>query len=318
MSNTFDLQIQSTASDGKHAPAEILEMAKENGLNTIAITDHDTIGGVEGALKAGGELGIRVIPGIEMSVEERGAHILGYGLDYKNSELLAELERFREGRIEGAKKMVENLRNAGFVVEWEAVLREATGGVVARPHISRAVLNRPENKEKLGGISSVHDFIETYLQNRSPNYVKRSHISAKDAIELIHKSGGIAIWSHPAIHFKPQESRGESAEQLTDYEALENFLKELISWGVDGVEVFNPSHTEDDAEFVNSLAVKYKFLRTAGSDFHEKAVSARSPDGLHAAEHLGDYEIYGFDTVDIIPKLEEAMKKRHEGVTQIT
>ena len=325
MKNTFDLQIQSTASDGKHSPREIVEMARAEKLSVIALTDHDTVNGVSEALTAAGELvapeggeyrsgtpkrGICVIPGIEMSVEEKGAHILGYGLDYKNPELLVELEKFRQGRIEGAKKMAENLKSSGFVVEWEDVLREATGGVVARPHISRAVINRPENKEKLAGVSSVHDFIETYLFNASPNYVKRSHISAKDAIKLIHESSGVAVWSHPAIHFKPQEgSRGESAAQPTDYEALENFLKELLSWGIDGMEVFNPSHTEDDAEFVQALTVKYGILRTAGSDFHEKGISAKSPEGLHSAEHLGDYETYGFDTSDIITKLDEAIRK---------
>ena len=307
--NSIDLQIQSAASDGKHAPRDLVQMAKAEQLQIIAITDHDTVEGVEEALKTGGELSVRVIPGIEMSVEERGIHILGYGIDYKNSELLVKLEEFRRGRIEGAKKMVENLKNAGFFAEWEDVLKEAVGGVVARPHIARAILGRTENKEKLGSISTVHDFIETHLFNESPNYVKRSHISVKDAIELIHKSGGVAVWSHPAIHFKPRESRAEGSEQPTDYEEMENFLKDLISWGIDGLEVFNPSHTEDDVEFVHSLAIKYGLLRTAGSDFHEKGVSARSRDGLHAARTVGDYETYGFSVEGIVEKLDDAIGK---------
>ncbi len=294
-SNVIDLQIQSTASDGKHPPREIVQMARENGLKVISITDHDTLVGVEPALRAGQEFGIRVIPGIEMSVEEHGVHILGYGLDHNNPQLLQELEKSKYGRMEGAKKMVENLVGAGFTVEWGNVLQEATGGVVARPHIARAVLGRPENKEKLGGVTTVHDFIETYLSDSGPNYVKRAHISAKDAIRLLHQAGGVAVWSHPAIHFKG------------NYEGLEEFLKELIGWGIDGVEVFNPSHTEDDTEFINSLATKYNLLRTAGSDFHEAVVSARSPEGLHAAERVGDYETYGFSTEDIISKLEEAI-----------
>lgn len=293
--NTFDLQIQSTASDGKSTPREIVKMAEERGVKIMALTDHDTIGGVEEALAAGEELGVRVIPGIEMSVEEHDCHILGYGIDYKNETLLAELEKFKQGRIEGAKKMVENMRNAGFAIEWEDVVREATGGVVARPHIARAILKRPENKEKLGSISTMHDFIETYLRNDSPNFVRRSHISAKDAIALLNHAGGIGVWSHPAIHFRE------------DYEGLENFLKELISWGIRGIEVFNPSHTEDDVEFLESMRIKHNLLRTAGSDFHEAGTHVRSEQGLHSAEFIGDYETYGFFTEDILQRLDEAM-----------
>lgn len=274
-------------------------MAKEHGIQTVAITDHDTVGGVEEALRAGAEFGVRVIPGIEMSVEEHDSHVLGYGIDIENETLLRELAKFREGRIAGAKKIVENLQREGFVVDWEDVAREATGGVVARPHIARAVLARLENKEKLGSVSTVHDFIEKFISNENPNYVRRTHISAKDAIVLLHRAGGVAVWSHPAISFK------------NNYDGLENFLRELIGWGLDGLEVFNPSHTEDDSEFLEGLAKKYNILRTAGSDFHEKGVSARSPDGLHAARLVGDYETHGFSTEDIILKLEEAIKIGH-------
>lgn len=299
--NTIDLQIQSTASDGKHSPQEIVKMAKEAGLSVIALTDHDTIGGVSEALLAGGEFGVRVIPGIELSVEEHGVHILGYGIDHRNEKLLSELEKFREQRISGAKKMIENLKSAGFVLEWEDVMREAAGGVVARPHLSRAVLNREENKEKLGGISTVHDFIEKYLGNDSPYYVKRAHISAKDAIALIHEAGGVAVWSHPAVHFQG------------DYDRLESFLKELILWKINGVEVFTPSHSEDDTEFLLGLAEKYKLLKTAGSDFHEQGLEKKAAPteggvvSLHSAVRVGDYETYGFPTEDIISRLDEAM-----------
>ena len=302
--NTIDLQIQSTASDGKHAPRELVEMAKEMSLKVIAITDHDTVGGVAEALLAGGEFGVRVIPGIEMSVEERGTHILGYGIDYQSPALLEELEKFKQGRAEGAKKMVENLKGAGFTVEWEDVLKEATGGIVARPHIVRAILGRAENKEKLGDISTVHDFIQKYLADDSPYYIKRSHISAKNAIELLHHAGAVAIWSHPAIHFQ------------NDYEGLENFLNSLREWEVDGVEVFTPSHTEDDTEFLNSLATKYNLLRIAGSDFHERGLVHRGVpvEGGFATSRsavmVGDYETFGFSTEGIVEKLDEAIAAR--------
>lgn len=296
--NKFDLQIQTTASDGKHTPAEIVAMAKEQKLEVIAITDHDTVGGVQEALDARiVNLEVRVIPGIEMSAEEHGLHILGYGINYGDVGLLKELEGFKQGRIEGARQMVENLQRAGLVVEWQDVEQEATGSVFARPHIARGILKRPENKQKLGSITNAHDFIEMYLSNESPHYVHRSHISVKDAIALIRHVGGVAIWSHPAIHFRE------------DYDGLEKFLQEMIEWGINGLEVFNPSHTEDDAEFLQGLCTNYQLLRTAGSDFHEQGEHhADSLTGLHSARHLGDYETFGFPTDDIMSRLDEAIE----------
>jgi len=299
MPNTFDLQIQSTASDGKHAPREIVMMARDLGLGVMALTDHDTVAGVDEAMAAGREQGVRVISGIEISVEEHGAHLLGYGIDHKNEELLKRLFQCARDRMEGAKKMVENLKAAGFAIVWEDVVRQATGSVVARPHLARAILGRAENCERLGAITTSHDFIEKYLTDESPYYVRRSHIGAKDAIALIHGAGGVAVWSHPALHFRD------------DPEGLERFLQELIAWGIDGVEVFNPSQTEDDAEFLQGLAIKYRLLRTAGSDFHEAGDHAADPiSGLHAARTLGDYETHGFSTDDILPRLDDAMRQK--------
>ncbi len=312
--NIIDLQIQSTASDGKHTPEEIVVMAAAQGLRVIALTDHDTTDGVDEAVRAGEEKGIRVIPGIEISVEERGVHILGYGIDHKNSALLEALEKARVSRISGAQKMVENLRGAGFVVEWDDVVREQKGPTVARPHIARAILNRHENKEKLGGASTVHEFIEKFLSDESPYYVRRAHVSAHDAIGLIHGARGVAIWSHPAVHFRKLLSSPTSEVSEpdgVDYETLEQFLKELIKWGIDGLEVFNPSHTEDDMEFLIGCAAEHQLLITAGSDFHELGGgAARQTQGLHAAGVVGDYETHGYSMGDIIERLDEALSKK--------
>ena len=287
--NTIDLQVHSTASDGRHAPEEVVRMAKESGVNTIALTDHDTIKGLEAALRGGEVEDVKVIPGIEISVEDHGAHILGYGIDWKNPELLASLEQSEQDRIKSAKKTLENLKQLGFVVEWEDVLRETTGSVIGRPHISRAVLHRPENKAKLGSISTVGDFIQSYLLEDSPHYNKRRHTNFSEAIKLIHGAGGVVVWSHPVLHFR------------NNYDGLEKFLGELCEMGLDGLEVFTSAHSEDEAEFVQNLAIAKNLLRTAGSDFHE----ANS-----ATAKIGGYETYGFSTEDIMPKLEEAISKR--------
>ena len=299
--NTIDLQIQSTASDGKHTPRKIVGMARDLGLAAIALTDHDTVAGIGEALGAGSEYGVRVIPGIEISVEEYGLHLLGYDIDYKDEALRAALAKAAEDRIAGARRMVENLQHAGFMLSWDDVVREATGAVVARPHIARAILAHPENKERLVGITTVHDFIEAHLSNESPHYVRRAHIAAAHAIALLHATGGVAVWSHPAIHFR------ENPEEI------ETFLKQLKEWSIDGLEVFNASHTEDDVELLQGLAARYGLLRTAGSDFHEQGDhAADSVSGLHSARTLADFETYGFPLEDILPRLDEAVARRKQ------
>lgn len=304
--NTFDLQIQSIASDGADTPSEIVEMARDAGILTIALTDHDTVLGVDEALEAGRAAGVRVIPGIEMSVEEHDIHILGYGIDHTNLELLAALETFRKSRIEGAKKMTENLRvHEGFVVEWGDVEREAArSATVTRPHIVSAVMKRPENKEKLArdNVTTKREFFEKYFSNESQNYVRRGHIAAKDAIQLIHQAGGVAVWSHPPIPDFQKDS----------YDELEKFLESLRSWGIDGLEVFSASHREDDAEFLYGLSEKYGLLKTGGSDFHDRGIHTRHESGLHSADTIGDFETYGFPTEDIVVRLSEAIEKHRQ------
>lgn len=297
--NTIDLQIQSTVSDGKHTPRELVAMSQDEQLSVIALTDHDAVEGISEALAAGEEYHVRVIPGIEMSAEEHGIHILGYGIDHTNQKLLAGLENFRHARVEGLRQMMEKLKtNEGFAVDWEDVLQDTPGSsTITRLHLVRAIMKRPENKEKLNGISQ-HDFFEQYFSEDGPNYVKRNYMAARDAVALLRRTGGIAVWSHPALHF-----RG-------NYDGLEAFLRDLIAWGISGIEVFNPSHTEDDMELLQTLAARYKLIRTAGSDFHEKGNHPRDPrTGLHSADRVGDYETYGFSTEDIIENLDRALSR---------
>ena len=293
--NTFDLQIQSTASDGTHTPSDIVQMAHAHAVHIIALTDHDTLDGVEEAGSRGKMDHVEVIPGIEISVEEYGLHILGYGVVRDGPVLGALLGESIRSREESARQMTENLQRAGFVVSWDEVRIQAQGKVIARPHLARAVLRRPENKEKLGGITTVHDFIRHYLHNDSPLYVRRPCVSAKDAIAALHASGGVAVWSHPALHFRANPDE------------LEVVLHKLMEWGLEGIEVFNPSHTEDDVEYLEMISRKYALLRTGGSDFHEVATHAQDARGLHSANFIGDYETYGFPVEDIVARLKNAI-----------
>ena len=296
--NPIDLQIQTTASDGKHSPAECVEMAKQNGVHTIAITDHDTVAGVPEALAAGAKFGVRVIPGIEISVGDHGIHMLAIGIDIENDALRAAMERAAESRIRTAKAIVEKLNGGGFVVTWEDVLREAAGAVVVRPHIAEAVLKRPENREKLGGVTTKREFFETFFSDQGPYYVRHSTVTARDTIRLIHDAGGVAVWSHPPI----PEFVGQCA-------VMEEFLKELITYGLDGLEVFSPSHTESDTACLDGLAERYHLLRSAGSDFHERHNRIDEP-WPRPASTIGDYPTYGRSIDGIVGGIDQAFAGR--------
>ena len=295
--NTFDLQIQSTASDGKYSPRELVRKAGELGLTTIALTDHDTVGGLAEAFRAGQDFGVEVIPGIEFSCHHKnlGLHILGYGIDIANQQLLASLEKIRVSRISRAREMVRRLKEQGFSVEYENVERRALGGIVGRPHIVDEILGNPANRERLGGIQTMSDFIRAHLVRGKPAYVESNDFNSQEAVNLIQQAGGAAVWSHPAVHF---------AETL---EGLEAVLKELVIFGLDGVEVFNPSHTESAVKFLFDLSERYKLIRTAGSDFHREPAPGIPGDG---GATLGDFATHGLSTVDILPKLKARMARQ--------
>lgn len=291
--NTFDLQIQTSASDGRYTSRELVKRASLLKLKTIAITDHDTISGVSEALSAGEDYGVEVIPGIEISAHDEAGdfHILAFGFDYKNPALLQALEEAQRVRVGRAKEMVGWLQKIGFQITYEDVLRYATGSSVGRPHIASAILANPENKKMLEGINDVGSFIRAYLVPGKGAYVSHENISVQSTISLVHQARGVAVWSHPALHFK-------------DFEKLEEVLKKFIGYGIDGVEAFNPAHSQIQAEFLRELAIKYGILYTAGSDFHTDEAIKTDRDG---GAELASFFTYGFDVSEIVPKLKEAI-----------
>lgn len=295
----IDLQIQTSTSDGKLTPAECVGLAKKNGLHTIAITDHDTVAGVEEAEAEGEKLGVKVIPGIEISAEDHGVHILGFGVGIHHEPLLKMLAEFAEGRRNRAREMVERFATDGFSITWDDVMAESHGAVVGRPHIVDAILKRPENKKRLGGITNRGEFFKQFFGNSSKYYVRHAGISARDTIQLIHDAGGVAVWSHPPV----PDFSGK-------YRELEEFLEELIGWGLDGVEALGPSLTAGDAKCLDRLAAQYQLLRTAGSDFHEVSDQGTKP-WPRSASTIGEYPAYSFSTNGILEALDLAIQRRH-------
>lgn len=294
----FDLQIQSSASDGTYSPRELAKRAADLKLKTIAITDHDTIAGVSEALTAGEDYDVEVITGIEISAVHEGLalHILGFGIDYRNPALLQALHEAQEARVVRAKEIVSRLQKAGFEITYEEVLHYAKGSSVGRPHISLAVLNNPENKKALGDIRDVGAFIRAYLVPGKETYVGHENISVQQAIDLIHRALGVAAWSHPAIHG-------------IDPEKIEPLLKKFIEFGMDGIEAFNPSHTEEQVKLLRNLAAKYGILETGGSDFHTDEVSEHNHEG---GAELASFLTYGLDVLEIVPKLKEAIARTRQ------
>lgn len=297
----IDYQIHTKYSDGAFSPAECVRLAKENGLVSIAITDHDTVDGVSEALTAGAEFSIEVIPGIEISAEdEHTVHILGFGINYADSSLAEKLAGMARGREERARKIVEKMQSLGFAIEYESVRRRAEG-VIARPHIALEVLENPANAAKLKaeGIATIKDMFTAYLADNGRAFVSHSHISPREAIAMIRAAGGVAVWSHPTL-------------PLADYQKIEDALIRYAGQGLEGLEVVGSAFSEDDTEFLQGLAEKYGLLKTAGSDFHDTFIREDRPK--EGADKIGGYKTYGYPIEGMREALLAAIGKSREHI----
>jgi predicted metal-dependent phosphoesterase TrpH len=246
MSFGIDLHTHSTASDGKLRPSEVVRLSRQLGLTTLALTDHDTTDGVVEAQRAGAELGVEVIAGIEINSEgEHGdAHILGYFVDPAEPRLQEHLVAIRDARVGRAKGMLKKLAALGMPLEWERVLVMAGDAVsIARPHVARAMV-------EAGYVASTQEAFDKYISNSGPAYVNRLRLTMSEAIGLIHGAGGVAVIGHPA-HSK-----------------LVHLIPQLVEAGLDGVEVYYPDHTLGQQAELLEIAARYNLVVTGGSDFH--------------------------------------------------
>lgn len=243
-SKKFDLHMHTTASDGDYAPADLMRKAADAGLQVIAITDHDTLDGIHEAKKAGKELGIEVIAGVELSTKYNGktVDILGYDL-LKTDELHGLLIRMRRGRENRAQVIIEKFAEINMPLSMEDILEFSQGGVIARPHIAKAIV-------KKGYVSDYQAVFDEYLADGKPCAIDKVIISPQEGIELIHKAGGKAVLAHPVY--------------LED-DAL---VEQLLQYDFDGIEVWHRSHTAGDVQRYKAIAKKHNLLMTGGSDFH--------------------------------------------------
>ncbi|NOU84975.1 PHP domain-containing protein [Paenibacillus sp. LMG 31460] len=245
-----DLHTHTTASDGTQSPAANVQMAFDAGLGAIAITDHDTVSGVAEALLAGRELGIEVVPGVEISTVANGQdiHVLGYYMDIHNEQFLQRLSSLRETRDTRNNMIIERLQQLGLDITMAEVLREvenikSKGDTVGRPHIAAVLLNK-------GYVSSISEAFDRYLGTGAAAYANPPRIVPAKAIGWIQEAGGKAVLAHPGIYHD---------------DAL---VEAIVHQGLDGIEVYHSDHTpEDEAKYL-SLAQRSGLLITAGSDFH--------------------------------------------------
>jgi predicted metal-dependent phosphoesterase TrpH len=211
----------------------------------LGITDHDTVGALDEAIEAGKTLGVEVIPGMELSASSPDGeiHILGYFMDYHSPLLTEALTIFRQKRIERIERIVGKLNRMKIPLTVESVLAEATGDSVGRPHIANALVNN-------GHAASYHQAFNKYIGEGRPAFEKKDEFSAGDTIRLIAGAGGLSFLAHP----------GRSVD--------ETLLHELIKSGLDGIEVYHPSHTPERIEFYRGVVSEYFLLESGGSDYH--------------------------------------------------
>lgn len=243
----YDLHIHTCASDGTLSPAQVVEQAAEMGLPGIAITDHDTIDGIDPAFshRFMRNLAIDIIPGIEMNTEsgDEEIHVLGYFIDHKYPPLLEHLSHIKDARLLRATKMVQRLRDMGFGISLEQVQRLAGSDLIARPHVAMALMEKSY-------VFSVKEAFGKYIGKGRPAYVSRYKFTPDEALNLIRNAGGISVLAHPGL-IKNQ-----------------SVIYEMIEKGVEGLEVYYPEHTRDETDFYKTLAQQHGLQITGGSDFH--------------------------------------------------
>ena len=264
MTHSVDLHIHSTISDGMHTPAEIVQLALERGMHTIAITDHDAVDGVGLALEAASGTHLEVVPGVEISASARGieVHILGYYVDHGSGDLATALARMRDSRLGRAKRMVSKLHTLGIVLSWERLLEIAGDGAVGRPHIALALV-------EAGHVSCVQNAFDRFLRRGGPAFQSRSKLSPARAMRIICDAGGIPVLAHPWTRT--------------------GLLGELVRGGLVGLEAFYSSYTPDMSAHLCRLARQHRLICTGGTDFHgEEIMPGNDLGGVHVPKECAD------------------------------
>jgi predicted metal-dependent phosphoesterase TrpH len=257
----IDLQSHSLNSDGALPAAAVVAAAAAAGVELLALSDHDTVGGIDEALAAAREHSIALLTATEISAVDAGyedLHVLGYGIDQHDPLLLERLADARADRGRRAERMIARLRELGFAIDETSLdLRRAQGKPIGRPHLAAAVLAHPDNAARLAseGHSDVSSFIPAYVIPGAPAYSGRTRPTVAEAIEWIHAAGGLAVWAHPFWDIKDD---GAVLEAIDRYRGA----------GLNGVECFYVTHDERQTRLLSSRCEELGLIATASSDYH--------------------------------------------------
>jgi len=245
MGRFIDLHMHSDYSDGTSSPRQLLELVRANNISAFSITDHDTLEGYQVARGLLTDGDPELIPGLELSLTVEGGdlHLLAYLLDQNDTPLNEALRAFQERRSERGRLMVNRLNEMGIEITYDDVRKQSGGTVIGRPHVARAMVEKRY-------IGQYEEAFRKYIGPDGPAYVPKMNFTPQEAISLVHGAGGLAVLAHPGIEDK------------------EKYLDMLVDLGLDGLEVFHPSHTQSHIDRYKHLAERYRLAVTGGSDFH--------------------------------------------------
>jgi len=263
-----DLHTHTTASDGLNTPGDLVRLALGRNLAALGVTDHDSLGGVQEALHAAQGTDLVVFPGIELNTDVPGreVHIIGYFAEPETPYLQQMLALLQNSREDRAQQILAKLASLGIHLEWDKVVAEADGSI-GRPHIAQALLDA-------GYVETIGEAFEKYIGKDGPAYVEHLRLTPEQAVELVVQGGGVPVLAHPT--------------DVLDY------IEPLIAVGLQGLEVYYPTHTQVDVDNLRRLADQYGLITTGGTDHHGRP--------RYGDTQLGDIYI----PLDVIPPLQSA------------
>ena len=243
-----DLHIHTSYSDGAFSPEKIVDTAIDAELGAIAITDHDNVLSYKLAQEYAKDKSLEILPGVEINTIYKGyeVHILGYFMDLNNSDFQKLIKSQQQARVKQTKEIITLLnKRAGIKISFDSITKQvAPGGSIGRPHIAKAITNA-------GGTSSVIEAYNKYINDDSNVYVQRKTVTPFDAVEVIYDAGGIPVFAHPY-----------------DVDIADSLTKEMMNFGLRGLEAYHRKHSPAIIEYFSTLAEKYGLIITGGSDFH--------------------------------------------------
>jgi len=242
----IDLHVHTNASDGKLSPVELIALAVSRGVGLLAIADHDTVAGIAPALEAARRSpNLCLVPAIELSSHAPGneVHILGYFIQYDNSELARELKILQDSRGERAQAIVTKLQGLGLEISLARVQEIAGVGSVGRPHIAQALMEK-------GYVNDFREVFEKFLGQGCPAYVERHKLTPTQAIELVLRYGGLPVLAHPTTL------------------NLDELLPGMLSAGLVGLEVYYKDFSAETRQDLANLARRHQLIATGGTDYH--------------------------------------------------